>query len=83
MFRPAKIFFVLIWGQDFVDIRAYLEEYLNSKKNLIKKFKISIKLQHFLKRFFFSAEKSPFRGIPRNSYFKWPGPLLKVGDDCN
>ena len=68
MFRPAKIFFVLIWGQDFVDIRAYLEEHLNSKKNLIKKSKISIKLQHLKKEKI--PEKGSFRDTPRNSYFK-------------
>ena len=44
MFRPVKNMFVLIWGHDFVDIRAYLEEYLNPKKNHIEKFKILVKL---------------------------------------
>ena len=47
MFRPTKNIFVLIWGRHFVDIRAYLDEYLNSKKNLIKKFKISTENDRF------------------------------------
>ena len=38
---------VLILGRHFVDIHAYLDKYLNSKKKFIKKFKTSTENDRF------------------------------------